>query len=137
MNNNENLPEKREDTFQVARRMFANMDKLLSTNLLPNLLGGMGEQLKVEETNHDYRITLKMQGIEHPDDVQYQFKNGYLSVQSYMEIQNKQNVDQGTIWQSHYEQFSRTIPLAKPVNWFDRQITAENGVWKLIIPKDE
>lgn len=146
MNQNNNLPEKREDRnliptvlpdlFQEARRMFGNMDKLLSTNFLPNLLGEMGETLKVEETDQDYRITLQMQGIEHPDDVQYQFKNGVLIVQRTVEIQNKQNVDQGVIWQSHTEHFARTIPLPKPVIWYERQVTAENGVWKLIIPKD-
>jgi HSP20 family molecular chaperone IbpA len=122
---NNDLPQIR-DPFSWAERMFQDMERMWEE---------MREQLKVEETDTDYMITVNMQGIEDPQDVHYQYKNGVLYLQRSIEVQSKKNLDQGMVWQSHIEHFSRSVPLPGNIRWQEREVKAGKGFWQMRIPK--
>lgn len=140
MKKNDRLPQRRDanvekEPFTLARKMFEEIEKMFNDDQWATMFTDMAEQLKVEETDSDYHISVKMQGIEDPGDVHYQYKNGQLYLQRSMEVQNKKNLDGGMVWQSHTEHFSRTVPLARPIHWQEREVSAGKGIWKIRIPK--
>lgn len=137
MKNQNRLPQRREP-FSWVEKMFVDMENMLNGFEWPNwgsMWEEMNEQLKVEETDSDYIISVKIQGIEDPQDVHYQYKDGVLYLQRSIEVQSKKNVDQGMVWQSHYEHFSRSIPLTKAIGWQEREVKAGRGLWQMRIPK--
>jgi HSP20 family molecular chaperone IbpA len=137
MKSQNRLPQRREP-FSWAKKMFNDMENMMNNfgwSHWGNMWEEMNEQLKVEETESEYIISVKMQGIEDPQDVHYQYKNGVLYLQRSIEMQSKKNVDQGMMWQSHYEYFSRSIPLPKAIQWQKREVKAGKGLWQMRIPK--
>ncbi|HBI05229.1 MAG TPA: hypothetical protein DDY49_14515 [Paenibacillaceae bacterium] len=135
---NQNRLSQRRGPFSWAEKMFVDMENMLNGFEWPNwgsMWEEMSEQLKVEETDSDYIISVQMQGIEDSKDVQYQYKDGVLYLQRSKEVQSKKNVDQGMVWQSHYAHFSRSIPLPKAIGWQEREVKAGKGLWQMRIPK--
>jgi HSP20 family molecular chaperone IbpA len=115
--------------------LFQDIQQWLDPKRWEPFFQKLENQVQVQETNDAYYVTLNLPNLEQPDDVYIQFRNNHLYMKRIVQHEMKMNQDQGAVWKTSYEHFERTIPFSDLVDFNRKQVTVENGVWKLKLPK--
>lgn len=129
-----NLPDL-SDPGQALGRMFADLEKWLDATHWQSLFEQMNNRIRVDETKDAFQITVLLDGIERPGDIEARLAQGRLHLRRTVRLETKTDGDHGAVWKSYYEHFERTVPLPAPVRWADRQIAAQPGRWSIRLPK--
>lgn len=135
------FPEKRPEDFlgtgtamegihQMFQRLFADTEAQMQ-----QLMAQISNQIQFEETYDAYNITVFLEGVEQPKDIEARFENGHLHLQRTVQMQSKRDTDNGGMWQSYYQHFARSIPVPGPIDWNSRSITSRAGSWRIRLPK--
>ncbi|GIM46975.1 hypothetical protein DNHGIG_25240 [Collibacillus ludicampi] len=119
----------------VLREMFNEVEKWFHPNHLEKVFEEFNNQVKVEETDDAYHISVFLKNVEQPNDIDAQFVDGHLRLRRTVQKEAKTNNDQGAMWQSYYEHFERVIPIEKPVRWQNREVRVQKRVWTIRLPK--
>ncbi|WP_018133574.1 Hsp20/alpha crystallin family protein [Effusibacillus pohliae] len=125
---------------QMFQQMAADIERYFETFFKHPKWQQLAEQMaanrvQVEETDDAYQVSVFLNGIERPADIEAHYRNGHLFLRRTFQLQKKTDTDNGAVWQSYTEHFARTIPLAKPIDWNRRDIRADKGHWSIRLPK--
>ncbi|BCJ85475.1 Hsp20/alpha crystallin family protein [Effusibacillus dendaii] len=123
------------DPWGLFQRMTSDLQNWIKFGHLNQLLEQVNRQLTIEEFDDRYLITVSLDGIRHPNDLEAFYQNQILILRRTVELETKTEHSEHMVWQSYQEHFEKAIPLTRPVNWPKRIITAEPGLWQIELPK--
>jgi HSP20 family molecular chaperone IbpA len=116
-------------------QVFKSFEQWLHPDRLPGPWEQLSPQVKVEESDDAYEISVFLKGVEQPGDIEATYARGHLRLRRTVQKEAKNVHEKGSVWQSYYEHFEKIIPLEKPIRWHDRHVSAGKGVWTIRIPK--
>ncbi|WP_046243876.1 Hsp20/alpha crystallin family protein [Hymenobacter terrenus] len=131
--------QKYQDSFaDIIPQSFSNM----LDGFFQDSLAGRGRvsaflpQVDAYETEKDYQIEVALPGLKR-EDIKVDFHQGRLTISGERHFKNEQNDRRYHVVESSYGSFQRSFQL--PDNVEPRQIQAnfENGVLRVMVPKNE
>ncbi|UOF89447.1 Hsp20/alpha crystallin family protein [Fodinisporobacter ferrooxydans] len=115
--------------------LLQDIEKWLHPQFWESFFQQFNQQLQVHDAQDAVYITVQLHGIQNPEDIQTQLRGNVLYVKRIVEQGVKKHFDSGAVWKTSYQHFERTVPLPEAVDWENRNIFVQNGIWVMQLPK--
>lgn len=123
------------DFGNVMGQLISELEKMGDPSYWQSVIKHMNHHIKINETDNEYVVNIVMSGIDQANDIEARLIDGMLHLKRTIQLETKKDEEYGATQQFFYEHYEQMVPLAAPVRWNERKISARKGNWTLMIPK--